>query len=756
MMSGCGQLSGGGFGDLFSRQGILDEKDTSAIRSKGPTNQGHYRGIANGDLNGDGYPELVSADVLTGNLIIWPGLAKGGWTSPVSVPVNAEILSVDLADIDADARLDIIASVRRNGDGGIEIWKNLGDLKFSRAQGPKTSVPFDDIHAVDLNFDGRADLIAATGKENLRSTLRIWLNLGPAEWIPATAPHIRTPLNSVTTADLNQDGLVDIIAAGNGPNSGIQVWLGKGKQPRWGDANVMAKGNFWSVSVSDMNGDDIPDVMATGKETGIQIWQGLGNGNLNRMANPSSDGSFWHAAALDRDGDGRIDIVASTMNGNGLRFWKQQEGLGWVAQRLLLPEQGMYQELLVSDFDQDGRPDLGSATHGAGIAFWPGFGKKGPFVPSQNKKKRKHHLPLIPGTRLPELTASNGSASKKGAVVPVRKPTEGARPADRLPGEYVIGGGDSLAIKIWQGIKAEKREVEVSERGLISFGYIDDLEVAGLTTFELDHLLTKRLGKYIKSPRVEVAVFKYGSKIVRVMGAVASPKTYNVSRSITILDAILLAGGHITDRTRGDLERVKLQRNGKTQTVNLLRHISGTTEGNDNPFLVDGDLVFVPEARTETEEQPRVFVFGQTKRPGVFPYTFNMRTLDAIARAGGFTSFGLPQEVRVIRGDPERPEVIRADLKALLERGDRRGNILLQPNDVIVVPRSVIGDLNEFVAQISPLLDFLFYPARLRDVYSINTNVLKFDVGGPSARKAERDSEGTFTAGQSSTSIVLQ
>ncbi|MEE9241489.1 MAG: SLBB domain-containing protein, partial [bacterium] len=176
----------------------------------------------------------------------------------------------------------------------------------------------------------------------------------------------------------------------------------------------------------------------------------------------------------------------------------------------------------------------------------------------------------------------------------------------------------------------------------------------------------------------------------------------------------------------------------------------------NNPSLLDGDLIYVPEARAESEEQPRIYVFGQAKRPGVFPYSFNMRALDAVARAGGFTQFGLPQEVRVIRGDPERPEVLRADLKALLERGDRRGNLPLKPNDVVVIPRSVIGDLNEFVKQVSPILDFLFYPARLKDVYSINSNVLKFDVGGPSARKAERDSEGTFTPGESSTNIILQ
>jgi hypothetical protein len=269
MVSGCGQLSGIGFSDIFSRQSMLDENDTGAIRPKGPTNQGHFRGIAKGDLNGDGYPELVSANVLTGNLIIWPGLAQGSWASPVSVPVKAEILSIDLADIDADARLDVIASIRRDGGGGIEIWKNLGNLKFTRSEGPQTSGQFDDIHAVDLNFDGRADLIAVTSRKGPTATLQIWSNLGPGEWKPAAAPKIQTPLHSVTTADLNQDGLIDIIAAGDDPSSGLQVWLGKGKQPHWGNANVMAKGSFWSVSVSDMNGDEIPDVMATETETAV-------------------------------------------------------------------------------------------------------------------------------------------------------------------------------------------------------------------------------------------------------------------------------------------------------------------------------------------------------------------------------------------------------------------------------------------------------------------------------------------------------
>jgi hypothetical protein len=300
------------------------------LPSKGPTKSGYFRNLASGDLNGDGFPELTSADLLTGEIVILPGKRRNGWGAPVMIAAGAEISAIDLADIDADARLDIVVAFRKNGTSGIEVWRNLGNFKFSRSGGPGRGEFFDDVHAVDLNFDGRADLIAVNGVPSPRGNIRIWMNLGLRKWQAATSPQAIGAFHSVSTADLNQDGIIDIIAAGEGAGGGIRVWLGKSKSPKWGKSNILAKGDFWSVTVADLNGDSIPDQIATGKNTGILIWQGLGKGNLNRMASPVSTGSYWYATPIDRDGDGRADIVASTMNGNGLHYWKQQEGIGWV------------------------------------------------------------------------------------------------------------------------------------------------------------------------------------------------------------------------------------------------------------------------------------------------------------------------------------------------------------------------------------------------------------------------------------------
>ncbi|MEK6710581.1 MAG: FG-GAP-like repeat-containing protein, partial [Nitrospinota bacterium] len=681
-----------------------------------------------------------------------PTRKEGGWAQPLVIATGAEIRAIEVADLDGDALPEIIVALRGDGKSGLAIWKNTGGLRFRRMGAPGKGEVFSAIAIADFNYDGRPDIIAAKDEAGAQGGLRVWLNLGAERWQPAPAPQAAGPFHAVAAVDLNQDGVTDIVAAGSGPSGGLRAWLGRDKSLNWGRPNTISQGDFWGVTAADLNGDGILDLLAAGKNTGIQVWQGIGKGTFNQMSSPTAEGSFFRAAAVDRDSDGRADIVASTMDGKGLRFWRQDPVQGWLAQRLL-PETGIYHNLIVADLDGDGRLDLGAATHGMGVAVWPGFGKA---LPGQTPgdKPEKHNLPLPPGARMPELVS--------GQLVPAPPPAapekiEGAFPEKRLPGEYVIGAGDVLTVSIWKGVVSQKEQVQVTERGTISLGLIDDVQAAHLTTKEVTDLLREKLKKFIKNPRVDIVVTRFGSKTVRVMGAVARPQTYNVAATVTLLDAILLAGGHLpttAERPGGDLTHVSLRRQGGTRTVNVLRYVSGTTGEADNPELQDGDLVFVPESSAELIEQKRVYVFGEVRSPGVHPLTFNMRVLDAIARAGGFLDYALQTEVRIIRGDAERPEVVHADIEAMLKRGDRRGDQLLKPNDVVFVPRTAIGDVTDFIRKAQPILDFLFYPQRFKDAYSINANLLKFDLGGPSRFTSERGGEGTFTPGTRTVTLV--
>jgi phage pi2 protein 07 len=61
-----------------------------------------------------------------------------------------------------------------------------------------------------------------------------------------------------------------------------------------------------------------------------------------------------------------------------------------------------------------------------------------------------------------------------------------------------------------------------------------------------------------------------------------------------------------------------------------------------------------------------------------------------------------------------------ADLNALLRKADLSQNIRLENGDLVYVPRMLIGDINDWIANTTPLLNFLFYPYDLESRYLDN------------------------------------
>jgi len=76
--------------------------------------------------------------------------------------------------------------------------------------------------------------------------------------------------------------------------------------------------------------------------------------------------------------------------------------------------------------------------------------------------------------------------------------------------------------------------------------------------------------------------------------------------------------------------------------------------------------------------------------------------------------------------DREKPIILAANLDEILKKGDIAQNISLQNRDVVYVPRTVIGDLNESIVNSIPLQDYLFYPDKYRDAYFNPETMLRF------------------------------
>jgi polysaccharide export outer membrane protein len=247
----------------------------------------------------------------------------------------------------------------------------------------------------------------------------------------------------------------------------------------------------------------------------------------------------------------------------------------------------------------------------------------------------------------------------------------------------------------------------------------------------VDIILTERLAQYVKDVRLDVFINEYRSKSALIFGQVnnriisgiqTGPGRYILEGKTTLLDLIVKAGGYIPESS--DLKNVKLVRGNMKYTINVWDVIF-KGDVSQNVVLEDSDVITVPELALYGE---RIYVFGEVNRVGVFSFKSSRDLLAAIANAGGYTSTAVEEETRIIRGfgKLETPVVISANLKNIFEKGMISENVELENGDVVYVPRSIIGDVNEFIKNTVPLLEYLFYPGELRDLYS-DTNRLRID-----------------------------
>lgn len=287
--------------------------------------------------------------------------------------------------------------------------------------------------------------------------------------------------------------------------------------------------------------------------------------------------------------------------------------------------------------------------------------------------------------------------------------------------EYIIGPGDVLEITFWEATKPSKYKTMVRPDGTISYSFLDDIPVSGLTPRQVDRLLAERLATYIKNVRLDVAILEYKSKSALLFGEInilqlqtekSGPGKYALKGKTTVLDLIVIAGGATKD---ADLKNVELVRGGKQYSLNLY---AAMFKGDitQNVIIDDGDIVTVPELPFLGE---RIYVFGEVYSEGIYAHEDASDLLAAIGMAGGCNTVAVEDDIKIIRGYGKgKPVVLSASLDDILIKGDISQNIPLIDGDVVYVPRTVIGDINEFILNTTPLLEYFLYPGQYRDYYS--------------------------------------
>lgn len=238
---------------------------------------------------------------------------------------------------------------------------------------------------------------------------------------------------------------------------------------------------------------------------------------------------------------------------------------------------------------------------------------------------------------------------------------------------YRLGTNDVVRVTVY-GQPDLSAVVQVSENGSIVIPTIGEVGVAGLTAREAEIRLANILERreVVRDAQVGLIIESYESKRVAVLGEVANPGVYAITRGSTVMDMISEAGGLSQDA--GDLA-ILTRRGGNASQKKTVIDLPALLEGRLNtpePSVKDGDRIYVPRME-------QFYVYGEVNQPGVYRLEPGMTVIQALSVAGGITDKGTKRGMSIRRTTKEgREQTIPASLTHSIE-----------PNDVLYVKESL-------------------------------------------------------------------
>ena len=128
-------------------------------------------------------------------------------------------------------------------------------------------------------------------------------------------------------------------------------------------------------------------------------------------------------------------------------------------------------------------------------------------------------------------------------------------PPSGAPVELALRPGDALRVQIWREGDLSGT-FQVDDRGIVTLPLLGDRDVRGMDPDELRERLLADYREYVKSPSMDVTILRR----VNILGAVGQPGLYSVDATISLSEALGMAGG-IT--STGDTDDIQLIRDGR-------------------------------------------------------------------------------------------------------------------------------------------------------------------------------------------------
>lgn len=163
--------------------------------------------------------------------------------------------------------------------------------------------------------------------------------------------------------------------------------------------------------------------------------------------------------------------------------------------------------------------------------------------------------------------------------------------------EFRLGAGDSIEVRFFYNPELNET-VMIRPDGHVSLQMIGDVDLTNLTIAEATTQLETRYLKYLKTPSITLQVRSYASQKVYVSGEVPRPGVIPVPGKMTVLDAVMEAGGVKHTGSNSHVVLIRKGEEGKPVVSKVsLKNVNGEPSQASLTVLQPYDVILVPESK---------------------------------------------------------------------------------------------------------------------------------------------------------------
>ena len=278
---------------------------TLPVRRPGEPHIQTYGAYA-GDLNGDGWSDLVLPNEQSVDLRIFLNDGTGGYDGfeVVPVPDGVDPSTNEGADLDGDGDIDLVVGNARGSLAAVFFGDGAGGM--THVQNLEVGQGVRGVCLVDFENDGDADLVATAFNDNHIAFFR---NSG-GTFTPAGRMDIGDGEWSCAPGDVDSNGFMDVFIGTRRSNEVIT--LGSRGNGTFVALARLRAGDPWMLASGDLNGDGRIDAAAVnGSASSLSIVRGAAEGTMSLVEQHPLDGFPLAIDAGDLDGDGDLEILTS-------------------------------------------------------------------------------------------------------------------------------------------------------------------------------------------------------------------------------------------------------------------------------------------------------------------------------------------------------------------------------------------------------------------------------------------------------------